>query len=214
MSPATASPTELYERGLRGAEPRLILREEDGSGGVLPVGTYLGALTEADHDVLRRATGPVLDVGCGPGRHVVALARRGVRAVGVDASAAAVAVARRRGANVIHASVFDAVPGAGGWSSALLLDGNIGIGGSPARLLGRLRALLRPGGEVLAELERPGTPLRAGRVRLEGSSTVSAWFPWARVCADAIDGHAALAGLDVLETWEVHGRWFARLAAR
>lgn len=210
----TASPTELYERGLRGAEPRLLLREEDGTAGVLPVGTYLGPLARADHDVLRRAAGPVLDVGCGPGRHLVALARRGVTAVGVDSSAAAVSVARRRGGHVIHGDVFATLPGAGGWGSALLLDGNIGIGGSPARLLGRLRGLLRPGGAVLAELDPPGAPLRAGRVRLEGSSCVSDWFPWARVGADAIDGHAELAGLHVTETWEVDRRWFARLAAR
>lgn len=222
MTPATAtapalpasSPADLYGGGLRGTEPRLVLREEDGSGGVVPVSTYLGPLMAADHDVLRRAAAPVLDVGCGPGRHVVALARRGVLCVGVDASPIAVEVARDRGARVIHASVFDAVPGAGQWGSALLLDGNIGIGGSPIRLLARLRTLLRPGGEVLAELEAPGTPLRTGRVRLEGTTSVSAWFPWARVGIDAIDGHAELAGFDVCETWEVQGRWFARLAAR
>ena len=28
----------------------------------------------------------VLDVGCGPGRHCVAMARRGIRAIGVDIS--------------------------------------------------------------------------------------------------------------------------------
>jgi len=211
---STASAAELYGRGLRGSEPRLLLREEDGHTGLLPIGTYLGPLTTADHDVLARATGPVLDVGCGPGRHVLALARRGVLAVGVDASPVAVQVARDRGAAVIHACVFAAVPGAGRWGSALLLDGNIGIGGNPVRLLARVRALLRTGGDVLAELEAPGTPMRAGRVRLEGTHSTSDWFAWARVGVDAIDGYADLAGLDVTQTWEVHGRWFAGLAAR
>lgn len=214
MTPAAAAATaaDLYGSGLRGLEPRLLLREEDGSADVVPVGTYLGPLTAVDHDVLSRASGPVLDVGCGPGRHVVALARRGVQAVGVDASPIAVQVARDRGATVIHASVFGDVPGAGRWGSALLLDGNIGIGGQPERLLARLRALLRPDGDVLAELNAPGTPLRSGRVRLEGTGGTSDWFRWARVGADAIDAHAAHAGLTVTETWEGQGRWFARLA--
>lgn len=208
------SAAELYGHGLRGTEPRLLLREEDGSADVVPVGTYLGPLTGADHDVLARAVAPVLDVGCGPGRHVVALARRGVLAVGVDASPVAVQVARDRGAAVIHADVFAAVPGAGRWGTALLLDGNVGIGGHPVRLLRRVATLLRPDGDILVELEAPGVPPRGGTVRLEGAAGVSAWFPWARVGVDAIDGHATLAGLCVTDTWEVQARWFARLAAR
>ncbi len=36
----------------------------------------------------------VLDVGCGPGRHCVALARRGIRSIGVDISERFVSVAR------------------------------------------------------------------------------------------------------------------------
>src|SRR5205823_333854 len=82
-----------------------------------------------------RAVGPVLDVGCGPGRHVLALARRGVLAVGVDVTPAAVRYARARGAPVFRGSVFAAVPGVGHWRTALLLDGNIGIGGRPVVLL-------------------------------------------------------------------------------
>lgn len=212
--PALARAADLYGRGLHGTETQLLLREEDGSAAVVPVGTYLGPLTAADHEVLDRAEAPVLDVGCGPGRHVVALEARGVRAVGVDASPVAVEVARERGAAVIQASVFASVPGAGSWGSALLLDGNIGIGGSPVRLLGRLRALLAPGGTVLAELDVPGTPLRSGRVRLEGAAGVSDWFPWARVGVDSVDGYAELAGLQVAHAWEVQGRWFAELVAR
>lgn len=217
MTPATAltaSPADLYGLGLRGAEPQLVLREQGGDGGVVPVQTYLGPLTSADHAVLEHAAGPVLDVGCGPGRHVLALERRGVAAVGVDVSPVAVRVARDRGASVIEASVFDHLPATGRWGSALLLDGNIGIGGNPVRLLARLRALLRTGGAVLAELDAPGTPLRSGLVRLEGRALVSDWFPWARVGADAIDGYAEVAGLAVAESWEQEHRWFARLVAR
>ena len=162
---------------------------------------WLGPISDVDERVLDRAHGPVLDVGCGPGRHVGALAKRGVLAVGVDVLPDAIRIARRRGAVVLECSIFDRVPGAGAWGCALLLDGNIGIGGSPVALLARLAALLRPGGEVLVELERPG-----GGVR-----TVSGWLDWARVAVDAIDGPAASAGFEVVERWRDGGRWFGLL---
>ncbi|WP_354698077.1 hypothetical protein DSM112329_03741 [Paraconexibacter sp. AEG42_29] len=214
-APARAvSPADLYRSGLHGAAPDLTLRGADGTCGPVPIATWLGPLTAADHDVLARAAAPVLDVGCGPGRHLVALARRGVPAAGIDAAPAAVELARSRGVRVIHASVFaGSVPGAGTWGTALLLDGNIGIGGQPVRLLARLRTLLRPDGEVLVELEAPGCASGTCAVRLEGAGAVSEWFPWARVGVDGIYGHAHLAGLTVTEVWEGHGRWFARLAA-
>jgi SAM-dependent methyltransferase len=41
----------------------------------------------------------VLDLGCGPGRHSLALARRGVEAVGIDHSEAFIALARESAAN-------------------------------------------------------------------------------------------------------------------
>jgi len=56
--------------------------------------------TDAEIDFLVRTTGlrpgdSVLDVCCGSGRHVLALARRGCRATGIDVSAEAIAYARR-----------------------------------------------------------------------------------------------------------------------
>jgi hypothetical protein len=139
------------------------------------------------------------------------LARQGVLAVGVDVTPAAVALARRGGADVVHGSIFDHLPGAGTWSTALLLDGNIGIGGCPVALLRRVAAMLSPDGRVLAEFEAPGTGLRSGRLRLEGATRTSAPFAWARVAVDAIDVPAAAAGFAVAERWSDDGRWFAAL---
>jgi SAM-dependent methyltransferase len=162
----------------------------------------------------------VLDVGCGPGRHVGALARRGVLALGVDVAPAAVRHARRRGAPAFEGSVFDRVPGAARWGSALLLDGNIGIGGRPDALLRRLGALLAPGGRVVCEVGPPGAPTVRELVRLEtrtkGSDPFvrSAWFAWARVGHDGLEDVAASAGLRVAERWSREQRWFAVLVAR
>jgi SAM-dependent methyltransferase len=208
--PAVPLPLDLYGASLGRREP-ITLRDESGSARPLPVDVWLGAAGEVDERVLDRALGPVLDVGCGPGRHVHALARRGVLAVGVDVSPVAVALARRRGVAVLEASIFDRLPGA--WRTALLLDGNIGIGGRPDALLRRLGALLAPGGAVLVELEAPGAGVARSRVRLEAGDTVSGWFSWAHVGADAIAPLAHAAGLRVTARWQDRGRWFAALEA-
>lgn len=189
----------------------LCLRTTDGA--VLGVDTerWLGDPPPEEEHVLDLAQGPVLDVGCGPGRHVLALARRGVVALGVDVTPAVVALARERGAAVLERSIFGHLPGRGRWGAALLLDGNLGIGGDVAALLSRLAGLLRPGGRVLAELERPSAPPAAMRVRLEHEGHAGPWFGWVRVGMDDLGDLAAGAGFEVVNTWTAGGRWFARL---
>jgi SAM-dependent methyltransferase len=203
----------LYEGALLGAPEGaggLHAVGEDGSRRRLPIGRWLGTPDDAEETVLARAVGPVLDIGCGVGRHVVALSRRGVRAVGVEISPVAVAIARERGAEVIEGSIFAALP-TSAWETALLLDGNIGIGGDATGLLRRTAALLAPAGRVLVELEPPADAPHARRVRLEGERAVSHWMPWHFVAVGEIDGLAAGAGLVVDERWCAGGRWFAQL---
>lgn len=213
MSAALGIPAvELYGRGLEGLEPQLIARAEGGRARVLPIARWMGALTSADESVLRRAAGPVLDIGCGPGRHVLALADRGVTALGLDSSPAAVRVARARGAEAIEGSIFDQVHGAGSWASALLLDGNIGIGGDPAALLRRAGELLTCGGRLLVELASPAAATGPRRMRLEVPAAASPWFDWATVAAVDIGPVASMAGLLVRERWSIGKRWFASLA--
>jgi SAM-dependent methyltransferase len=202
---------DVYERALNEPGRPLVLRTADGGTRPAAVRRWLGPVTEVDERVLARAVGPVLDVGCGPGRHVHALARRGVLALGVDVSPTAVRLARERGAVAIEQSIFDIVPGAHGWCSALLLDGNVGIGGQPASLLRRLASLLAPDGEVLVELDPPGTGLEHVRLRLEHGSSSSSWFEWALVGFNAIGTPAEEAGFEVAERWRDDDRWFARL---
>jgi len=202
---------ELYGAAL--TDHRTVLRAGDEGGGrqALSIQRWLAPADDVDRRALARARGPVLDVGCGPGRHVRALARRGVLALGVDVSPVAVAVARRKGTVAIEADVFAAVPGAGSWNCALLLDGNIGIGGDPVALLRRLRVLLAVGGEVLVETEPPGTQSGPLRVRLEHGERTSAWFLWARAGAHAIEAIADSARLTLAEQWSDEQRWFALL---
>jgi SAM-dependent methyltransferase len=185
--------------------------------------------TEADaieRALLAAVPDPVLDIGCGPGRIVAALAGAGRLALGVDPSPAAIAAATRRRAPALRRSVFDPLPGERRWGTVLLLDGNVGIGGDPVALLVRAASLLRPGGVVVAEVEPPGTDTGARAVRVESAAGASPWFPWARVGADRFGDLARRAGLRPAPWVPAHGdepaaavavageggerRWFAR----
>ena len=203
------SPTSLLA-----ADP-VVLRAEDGTALPLDPVRWHAEPTAGEEALLAGLVAPVLDVGCGPGRLVVALSRRGAVALGVDPAPAAVALARDRGAAVLQRSVFDPLPGAGRWRTVLLADGNIGIGGDPVRLLARCRELLAPGGTVVVEVEPPdsGAGWRRYRVRLERGARSGPWFPWAVVDAGAIARLAARAGLELrrLQPIPEEGRWFAHL---
>jgi SAM-dependent methyltransferase len=204
---------QIYGRALLApGQAALNVRFEDGSSLALPMERFLAPADTGDERLLDRAAGPVLDVGCGPGRHLRALAARGVFALGVDLSPEAVGLAVSGGARAIVADVFGDLPGAGTWRTALLLDGNVGIGGSPVRLLRRLRALLHPRGAVLVEVDAPGLASGARRARFDAGPSSSPWFPWARVSAEAVAGIAAQAGFAGEPPWCAEGRWFARLA--
>jgi SAM-dependent methyltransferase len=187
-------------------------RFDDGTVMPLRLERYLGPADATDERLLTDVRGPVLDVGCGPGRHLHALAARGVFALGVDLSPAAVDLARGGGARAIVGSIFDELPGNGTWRSALLLDGNIGIGGAPARLLARIATLLSDDGEVLVELDPPDTATAALTARIETPERVSSWFPWARVSAAGLEPVARAGGFRIAENWSLDDRWFARLA--
>ena len=193
----------------------LVLRGYDGALLRLEPWRWHGPATGQERELLAGLLGPVLDVGCGPGRMVEALAHQGVVALGVDPAPGAALLARRRGCPVLQRSVFEPLPGEGRWGSVLLLDGNLGIGGDPLSLLRRCRGLVRSGGCLVAEVEPPGTQGRTCRARLERGCQSSAWFAWSVVSADSIDGLAARAGFGMRTlAGGRDGRWFAHLTPR
>jgi SAM-dependent methyltransferase len=165
-----------------------------------------------DASLVARCSGPVLDVGCGPGRLVCALGRRGVDALGIDISARAVARARKLGASALRCSVFGSVPRAGTWGCAVLADGNIGIGGDPRQLLLTIGRLLGPTGTVLAEVAPPTSATIVRELRLEDElGRLSEPFPWADVNGADITGIADACGFEVADRWASSGRWFVTL---
>lgn len=152
-----------------------------------------------------------IDVGCGPGRLVGALASRQIPAMGIDVSREAVRQTRIRGALALRRDVFSTVPGEGTWAYALLADGNVGIGGDPVRLLSRLGEVLAPGGRVIAEVAEEGAGLVRERRQLRVDGRLSAHFDWAVVGLDAIEQVASDAGMHVVSVRSAGGRHAATM---
>jgi SAM-dependent methyltransferase len=205
----TCPPGTLFAAALRGDNVHLL---EDATRS-RPLAVLRWTTTEAsDRFVLESCEGTTLDVGCGPGRKTSAHAESGVVALGIDVVPEAVEQTRARGADALVRDVFAQVPGQGRWSTVLLADGNIGIGGDPERLLRRVRELLAPGGRVVVDLAPPGRASNVREIRLSGGGLVSDPFQWAMVSVDAIEDLAAAVGLTVLRTHDYEGRWFAVLS--
>jgi SAM-dependent methyltransferase len=199
---AAGHPTVLHLLDPAARRPPLRLSPRD----------WCGTLRDGDQSMLDRCDGATLDVGCGPGRLTAALVALGCPALGVDISPEAIRQARRRGAPAHRADVFATVPGEGSWRHVLLADGNIGIGGQPAALLARCVELLHPGGEILVEVDPPGSGSWSGPVLLRHDERTSHPFPWAVVAADDLPTLSCQADLSIVESWTEKQRWFARLA--
>jgi SAM-dependent methyltransferase len=169
---------------------------------------WLAPASAADDAVLATVAGPVLDVGCGPARHVRLLLERGIPALGIDVSPAAVQIARRRGATVLRRSIYDRVPGGGRWQTVLLLDGSIGIGSNPALLLRRAASLVAGDGTVLVEVEPPEVATTPVAIRLVPNGPS---FTWGRVGVEGLARVAGAGGLAVDRLEVVGDRWFGWL---
>ncbi|MEU0916778.1 class I SAM-dependent methyltransferase [Streptomyces cyaneofuscatus] len=219
----TAAPwgTDPYANALRNGRGPLFLRRSDGWLLPLEVERWCSDAGAADLSALHRCEGPVLDIGCGPGRLVAELTALGHRALGIDVSEAAVARTRRIGGSALLRSVFDPLPGEGRWGTLLLVDGNIGIGGDPAALLNRAADLLSTGGLLIAETSPLDIDERV-QVRLDDGRRAPAEkagppgpadrpFPWARIGTPALLRYAGACGWRPADQWSAEGRAFVSL---
>ena len=209
------APTTLFDAALSGASVEVRIEHSRQAGYVRSGAVDTAAwsrLSAADEVVVSRCEGPVLDLGCGPGRFVEALACRGVPALGVDLSREAVVQTRLRGACALVRDVHERLPGEGRWGTVLLADGNIGIGGDPFALLRRCRDVLRPGALALVEASpEPSHDVRT-TVTLHGpGGRRSIPVPWAVLGTPALVRVAAAAGFVAVEDWRVGGRAFVML---
>ena len=114
----------------------------DGEPSDLPVHEWTRDADPDDLALLAHCEGPTLDIGCGPGRLAAALARLGHAVLGIDVVPEAVDADPPPRRAALQRDLFDALPGEGRWETALLADGNVGIGGDPVALLRRTRELV------------------------------------------------------------------------
>lgn len=204
-----------YAQALRTGQGPLFLRRSDGWLLLLELERWCAAADAADLEVLRRCEGAVLDVGCGPGRLVAALGARGRRVLGIDVSEAAVARTVALGGQALRRSVFESVPGEGRWGTALLIDGNVGIGGDPQVLLHRMAQLLAPGGLLIAETVTDPDVDERVQVRVaDARGATGDPFPWARLGSPALLRHAARTDWAPVDQWTAGGRSFVSLRRR
>lgn len=98
----------------------------------------------------------VLDVGCGPGRHALALARRGIEVLGIDLSEDFVALARNAAESEDLSARFEVgdvrelVVETGFDAVLCLCQGGFGLlgGGDEPRAFERIAAAVGPGGRL------------------------------------------------------------------
>ena len=214
MTAATAAPRAAPVTTTPGPATQLAVRADTGEAVVLDLDRWDRPASGEERALLAGVEGPVIDLGCGPGRLVVDLAARRVPALGIDLSPDAVQLARRRGATVLQRDLFCELLDEGRWATALLFDGNVGIGGDPVRLFRRCRRLTAPTGRLLVEVAPPGVGWRRASAWLVRDGRRSAAFPWAVVGADAVAGLGRGAGLAVTSLRPtLSGRWFAAMQA-
>ena len=217
--PATfgAGGAEPYAHALRTGTSRTLYLQETVDGvsarrSPMDFARWNALADDVDFTLLADVTGPVIDIGCGPGRMVRAAMDLGLAVLGIDVSPVAVQLGRAIGLNIIEGSVFDRVPNEGRWQTALLVDGNIGIGGDPAALLARCRRLLASGGELVVEVhDDPERDYTYTGTLVDETGAESASFPWAEIGLTRLVELAADNGLRLRQRWELDGRTFARL---
>ena len=134
-----------------------VIERDDGLINGAPADQYLDEPAEwpaHDHRALRFCRGAVLDIGSGAGRIAVELQRRGMAVTGLDTSAGAIQVARRRGLRDTVLNTVDAYArGPARYDTFLMLGNNLGLieGRERApKFLAALATLARPGARIIA----------------------------------------------------------------
>lgn len=150
-----------YSKGMPSLE---VVEREDGYVNV-DEGAHLYFLDYKDwknreKKAIKYAKGRCLDLGCGAGRVMLYLQKKGMYALGIDSSPIAIKICKERGAK--HAKVMDITEigkfRGGEFDTVIMFGNNFGLFGSKLRaktLLKKLHAITSRNAVIMAETREP-----------------------------------------------------------
>ncbi len=108
---------------------------------------------------IAHARGKVLDIGCGAGRCLLYLQKKGLDVIGIDNSPLAVKICRKRGAKKIREMGYTQISSAmGEFDTVIMLGGNFGISGNPRAVrvfLRKMYKIMPDDGRIIGETLDP-----------------------------------------------------------
>lgn len=150
-----------YHKGRESVE---IVEREDGfidTSRLGPLNYFAEYDDWAEHQKLAmtHATGRVLDIGCGAGRHAIYLQKQGLDVLGIDISSLAIQTCQHRGLkNAVVAPITQLSSKIGIFDTILMMGHNFGLVGSFTRarwLLRRFAAMTSDTAKIIAETLDP-----------------------------------------------------------
>jgi len=113
----------------------------------------------AEQEALMLASGKVLDIGCGAGRHALHLQSQGCDVLGTDLSPGAIQVSKARALRQAGVRPVTSISSQlGRFDTILMLGNTFGLFATPKRarwLLRRFRGATSPGGRIIAQSVDP-----------------------------------------------------------
>lgn len=161
----------------RDRTPWYIVERDDGYIDAISIGTYFSTLIDWKPYLKRALTfvrGRVVDVGCGAGRHVLYLQRRGYDVSGIDPSRLTVQVCKERGIRNVRVGSLESLPHSGKrYDTFVMFGNNFGLFGSRQHARTMLRQLHRcstPHARIIAECRNPYKTSEQAHLRYNAKS--------------------------------------------
>lgn len=165
---------------------------------------------------------PMVDVGCGNGRHLTVAGQTGMRGIGVDLSVRLLAIARQRvgpGTDLLIGDARD-LPIATDTAGAVLAVAvihHIQEAGGRRTAVSEIHRVLAPGGEAMVSvwaLDDPDVAARARARPMEGGDGADMLVPWRAPGGPTVDRYLRVipsreladmlveGGLEVVRSWD------------
>ena len=162
-----------------------VVERDDGWVDAMRADLYFQAASQwtlAERDGLSKATGRVLDVGAGAGRHALWIQGRGHDVVALDVSPGVVEVCERRGVRQTFVGTVSelAATGVEPFDAFVLMGNNLGLLESAehaGRFLGTIASIAKPGALLIGEGIDPHQPSRPGHARYVEQNTARGRMP-------------------------------------